>query len=1182
MTGYDGVEGNVIDEVVVVQTDVDGHLESRNFFYVVPRLASYDLIIGLPWMKKNDAVLEARKNRMVIWTSGTVVYNQATTLGKELNCSMVSAAAFMTAVRRSKKLKQKSQVFSASLADINKALAVKTRTDPAKVLPKQYSDFLRLFDRTEAEKLPPHRGKADHHIELEKVDGKEPEVPWGRMYDMSRDELLVLRKTLTEYLDKGFIRVSSSPASAPVLFVRKPSGGLRFCVDYRGLNKITRKDRYPLPLIYETLRNIGQAKWYTKLDVIAAFHKIRIAEGQEWMTAFRTRYGLYEWLVTPFGLANAPSTFQKYINYALQDYLDEFCSAYIDDVLVYTNGSLKKHREHVRKVLAKLQNAGLQLDIDKCEFEVQSTKYLGFIIEASKGVRMDPEKVKAIVEWEAPRSVKGVQSFIGFANFYRRFIDKFSDIVRPIINLIRKDQAFKWTDEANLAFEKLKRMFISGPILSPFEHHRTTVIETDSSGWCIGGTLFQEDDEGMLRPCAYYSKKNSSAECNYEIYDKEMLAIVRCLGEWDADLRSVESFQIRTDHKNLEYFMSVQKLTERQMRWSLILSKYNFTISYIKGKDNPMADALSRRDQDIPKDASDDRIRNRMVQLIKPEQLPRPQGLYLAPIRTVGPDPRSNGTTPLQEIWDSAKASDASYEKLCQAVRAGDRVFPSELEVKVSINECALSQEGELLFRGRRWVPESEELRTRLIQEMHDSTLGGHPGREGTIALMVRQFHWPKMMSYIRRFVRNCDTCSRNKAWRDKYRGFLKPLPIPSQIWREISIDFIIKLPLNNSCINLMIITNRLNKGVILEGLKEITAEAVAECFVRCFYRYHGFPKAIVSDRGVQFVGDMWTRVCRLLRVVRRISTAFHPETDGSTERMNQQVETYLRAFISYAQDDWEFLLAMAQLSINNREAASTGVSPFFLTHGYNMDVVQLEGELQSYVVTESPTQKADNLVRRLRDASQWAQAAMATAQQVQEEQANRSRDQAMSYKIGDKVWLNLKNVRTSRLSKKLDHKNAKFTVIEVISSHSYRLNTPAGIHNVFHTTLLRPAADDPFPSQATYDNQPLPLIIGGEEEYGVEAILDERVKRIGRGSRLEYLVKWNQWHVPTWEPASNLENVAALDAYEAGKARRGPRIRETERGGRRQKRLEREAQEREQGLPLVPLQRRRGRPQKS
>jgi hypothetical protein len=1168
LTGYDGVEGNIIDEVVVVQTDVDGHLEPRNFFYVVPKLASYDLIIGLPWMKKNDAVFEARKNRMVIWTTRTVVYNQATTLEKELNCSIVSAAAFMTTVRRCQRLK-KSQVFSASLADINKALAVKTRTDPAKVLPKQYSDFLQLFDYTEAEKLPPHRGEADHHIELEKVDGKEPEVPWGRMYNMSRDELLVLRKTLTEYLDKGFIRVSSSPAAAPVLFVRKPGGGLRFCVDYRGLNRITRKDRYPLPLIYETLRNISQAKWYTKLDVIAAFHKIRIAKGQEWMTAFRTRYGLYEWLVTPFGLANAPSTFQKYINYALRDYLDEFCSAYIDDVLVYTNGPLKKHREQVRRVLAKLQDAGLQLDIDKCEFEVQSTKYLGFILEAGKGVRMDPEKVKAVIEWEAPRSIKGVQSFIGFANFYRRFIDKFSDIVRPITNLIRKNQAFEWTSEANAAFEKLKQMFVSGPILSPFEHHRTTVIETDASGWCIGGTLFQEDDEGMLRPCAYYSKKNSSAECNYEIYDKEMLAIVRCLEEWDADLRSVESFQIRTDHKSLEYFMTVRKLTERQMRWSLILSKYNFTISYIKGRDNPMADALSRRDQDMPKDTLDNRLQDRMVQLLKPEHFRKPQSLHFAPVQTIGPNPRLEGVASLQELWDLAKASDALYEKLCRAVQAGDRIFPTELEVKVSISECALSPEGELLFRGRRWVPDSEELRTRLIQETHDSMLGGHPGREGTIALMVRQFHWPKMMSDIRKFIRNCDTCSRNKAWRDKYRGFLKPLPIPSQIWREISMDFITELPLSNGCTNLMVITCRLSKGVILEGLKEITAEAVAERFIRCFYRHHGFPRAIVSDRGVQFVGDMWTRVCRLLRVVRRISTAFHPETDGSTERMNQQVETYLRVFINYAQDDWEPVLAVAQLSINNREAASTGVSPFFLTHGYNIDVVQLEGELRPYADTESPVQKADNIVRRLRDASQWAQAAMATAQQVQEEQANRSRDQAASYKVGDKVWLNLKNVRTSRLSKKLDHKNAKFTIIEVISSHSYRLDTPPGIHNVFHTTLLRPAANDPLPFQATYDNQPPPLIIGGEEEYGVEAILDERVKRVGRGSRLEYLVKWNQWHVPTWEPATNLENVAALDAYEAEKARRGPRIHEVERGGRRQKRLEREAREREQGAPL-------------
>jgi hypothetical protein len=425
---------------------------------------------------------------------------------------------------------------------------------------------------------------------------------------MSREELLVLRKTLTEYLSKGFIRVSNSPAAAPVLFVRKPGGGLRFCVDYRGLNQITRKDRYPLPLIYETLRNIGKAKWFTKLDVVAAFHKIRIKEGDEWMTAFRTRYGLFEWMVTPFGLANAPSTFQKYINWALRDYLDEFCSAYVDDILIYTDGSRKEHQEHVKKVLVRLQDAGLQLDIDKCEFEVKETKYLGFVISTKTGVNMDPAKVQAILDWEAPTSVRSVRSFLGFANFYRTFIKDYARIAIPLTQLTHKDQDFVWTQNAEDAFVRLKKIFTTAPALIQFDPDRETILETDSSGWCVGGILMQVCENGAIRPCAFFSKKNGPAECNYEIYDKEMLAIVRSLEEWDSELRSVQQFEIRTDHKNLEYFMTARKLTERQMRWSLILSRYNFTISYIPGKDNERADALSRREQDTPKDVDDDRL----------------------------------------------------------------------------------------------------------------------------------------------------------------------------------------------------------------------------------------------------------------------------------------------------------------------------------------------------------------------------------------------------------------------------------------------------------------------------------------------------------------------------------------------------------------------------------------------
>lgn len=1178
MVGFDApTPFGAVTDVAVVSIDIDGHYEERAFFYIVPRLASYDMILGMQWLKLQDVRHNAPASECMIMSSGTLVRNRARNYDQELDCVAISAVAFTRLAQG--KQKEKVEVFSASMADINKALKHKTRTDPRTKLLPHHQEFLDLFDRMKADQLPPLRGEGkDHLIELEKEEGKEPKVPWGPLYNMSRDELLVLRKTLTEYLDKGFIRVSNSPAAAPVLFVRKPGGGLRFCVDYRGLNKITRKDRYPLPLIRETLQNIGKAKWFTKVDVIAAFHKIRIAKGDEWKTAFRTRYGLYEWLVTPFGLANAPSTFQRYINWALRDYLDDFCSAYMDDVLIYTDGSLDEHREHVRKVFLRLQEAGLQLDIDKCEFEVKETKYLGFVIEAGKGVRMDPDKVKAIMEWERPTTATAVRSFLGFANFYRTFIKDYSDIMLPLTKLTHKEAEFQWTDDCQAVFEKAKKLFTTAPILVQFDYDRETVLETDSSGWCVGGTLMQYDDDGLLRPCAFFSKKNAPAECNYEIYDKEMLAIVRSLEEWDAELRSVRHFHIRTDHKNLEYFMTVQKLTERQMRWSLILSRFNFTIAYVPGKENVRADALSRREQDMPKN-QDERVDYRTKQLLKPSTLIEfPESInHAAPVRTRR-QARTEGTalpieeqteinsrkaetseadsahdnneatlydednaqqddendqtrepSPLEQLWDQAASQDPSYERITDAIRKGKRTFPTDLKLKLSIAECSLSEEGKPMFRERLWVPDLEELRTKMIQQTHDSKACGHPGRDNTATILSREYFWPKMFENVRRFVRNCDSCGRNKAWRDRRQGFLKPLPIPDRIWQEISIDFVTELPESEGCTNMVVITDRLGKGVICDGLLDIKAETVAKWFVRHYYRQHYLPGAIVSDRGTQFVGRLWKRICQLLGIVRRLSTAYHPETDGSTERMNQEVETYLRTFVDYAQDDWYETLPSAQVAINNKDAASTGVSPFFLQHGYNIQPLDLHTTLTPPSARRSPIKQADDIVRKLHDAREWAQSAIATAQQVMEEATNRKRQQSPSFKVGDKVWLSLKNIRTDRQTKKLDAKHAKFTVIEEVGSHSYRLDTPPGIHNVFHSQLLRLAGNDPLPSQVQDDSQPLPKIVGDDEEYEVQEVLDEKVVRRKR----KFLVKWAGYARPTWEPEDAIEDCKALDDWE-------------------------------------------------
>lgn len=1204
ITGFEGSEMKV-KEVAQLALDIGGHYQPKVFLYIVPRLESHDILLGIPWLlqEKANILMDQSRPRLRFQRSGLEVYDQARNYCAT-KIEMISAAAF--AVWNQPKYKRLGyRVFAASLADIEKALRIKEYTDPRMKLPAHYHEYLSLFDRKAADTLPPLRGPGiDHRIELElDENGKEKEPPWGPLYNMSRDELLVLRKTLTELLDKSFIRVSAASAAAPVLFVHKPGGGLRFCVDYRGLNKLSKKDRYPLPLITETLERIAKARWFTKLDVIAAFHRIRIAEGDEWKTAFRTRYGLFEWLVTPFGLANAPSTFQKYINWSLRDFLDEFASAYLDDVLVFSSGSLQDHREKVKKVLQRLSDAGLQLDIDKCEFEVTNVKYLGFIVDANEGISMDPEKVRAIKEWVAPHSVKGVRAFLGFANFYRRFIRNFSDIVAPLVILTKKDSKFEWSSEADNAFMKLKELFVTAPALASFDPDRETVVETDSSGYCIGGLLSQYGDDGLLYPCAYYSKKNVPAECNYEIYDKELLAIVRCLQEWESELRSVQSFEVISDHRNLRYFTTLRRLTERQMRWADFLSKFNFTITYRAGKSNVRADALSRREQDMPKE-EDPRITHRIRRLLEPELLEAEsmQVRYIDPAGTASPvrtrrqarlqaeetassleeiatdedeilgeetnaeesplPPRDElmlenqldttaATLPIgdfEELWDEAMENDEFLRLATEAVRDGKPRFPRELGIKVTIAECSLGVMGRLLFRGRRWVPESEVLRTRIMQGMHDSTLTGHPGRAQLYALVAREFYWPNMSNDIKRFVRNCDRCGSNRIWRERRQGLLKPLPLPDRIWREISIDFITDLPESNGCTNIMVITDRLSKGTIFEPMAEISAEAVAERFIQIFYRHHGFPHSVVSDRGTQFVGKFWKRFCQLVGIKRRLSTAYHPETDGSTERMNQNLEAYIRLFANYAQSNWAPLLTSAELAINNHDAASTGVSPFFLTHGYHLEVLQLTEETMSYPDARDPVQRAENMITKLKEAREMAQASMALAQQSYEDYSNRSRDPATNYKVGDKVWLDLRHIKTNRPCKKLDVRSGKYTVLECIGTHAYRLNTPPGIHNVFHTILLRPAAADPFPSQMVTDWQPPAILIedeeGTHEEWLVEEILDERIVKVGRGQREELYVKWTGYATPTWTAKSALEDTEALDRYEERQRRNKDRSR--------------------------------------
>ncbi|EKV17510.1 hypothetical protein PDIP_31580 [Penicillium digitatum Pd1] len=367
---------------------------------------------------------------------------------------------------------------------------------------------------------------------------------------------------------------------------KKPNGGLRFCVDFRRLNAITKKDCYPLPLIDEVLQRTSKAKIYTKLDIQQGFHRIRLTPGAEDLTTFRTRYGSFKYKVTPFGLTNGPATFQRFMNDVLRECLDEYAVAFVDDILIYSE-NVEDHQRQVREVLRRLQKAGLQVALSKSEFSVKETRFLGFIV-STDGIAVDPEKIRVVQSWTIPTTVKGIQSFLGFCNFYRRFIQGYSAISKPLHRLTRQDIPFEWSENCERAFQTLKNKLVSAPILRHYDPVRQTRVETDASDGVMGAVLSQYyEQEDFWHPVAFYSKTMQPAELNYEVRDKELLAIVRALQEWRPELEGLsqkDRFEILTDHQSLEYFMTTRQMNQRQARWNEFLSQFRFVSNTVPGR----------------------------------------------------------------------------------------------------------------------------------------------------------------------------------------------------------------------------------------------------------------------------------------------------------------------------------------------------------------------------------------------------------------------------------------------------------------------------------------------------------------------------------------------------------------------------------------------------------------------
>ena len=391
---------------------------------------------------------------------------------------------------------------------------------------------------------------------------------------MNPKETEACKVFIEEHLKSGKIRKSRSPQASPFFFVQKKDGGLRPCQDYRYLNEHTVKNAYPLPLIATLIDKLKGAKYFSKMDIRWGYNNIRIKEGDEWKAVFTTPFGLYEPLVMFFGQCNSPPTFQAFMDSTFGDMITEgWLIIYMDDVLVFAE-TIEECQERTKRVLERMKEEDLHLKLAKCAFDQTEVEYLGLVVRNGE-VLMDLTKLKAVEQWEPPKSVKAVRSFIGFCNFYRKFIPHFSAIVRPLIDLTKKGILFNWGKEQDKAFVKLKEMFLSAPVIKMPDTTKPFFVMTDASLTAFRGILMQKDSNGDLHPCAYHSATFSPAERNYDIYDRELLAVIQALKEWRHYLTSTEHpVTVITDHKNLGYFKQPQNLSRQQARWWLFLQEY--------------------------------------------------------------------------------------------------------------------------------------------------------------------------------------------------------------------------------------------------------------------------------------------------------------------------------------------------------------------------------------------------------------------------------------------------------------------------------------------------------------------------------------------------------------------------------------------------------------------------------
>ncbi|GKC19521.1 reverse transcriptase domain-containing protein [Tanacetum coccineum] len=828
-------------------------------------------------------------------------------------------------------------------------------------------DFPEVFPE-DFPRLPPTR-QAEFHIEL--IPGATPVA--RAPYRLTPAEMKELAEQLKQLYDKGFIRPSSSP-------------------------------------IDDLFDQLQGSSIYSKIDLRSGYHQLRVREEDIPKTAFRTRYGHYEFQVMPFGLTNAPAVFMDLMNRVCKPHLDKFVIVFIDDILIYSRNE-KEHEEHLKTILELLKKEELYAKFSKCEFWINTVKFLGHVIDSS-GIHVDPAKIEAVKNWASPTTPSEIRQFLGLAGYYRRFIEGFSKIAKPMTELTQKNQKFDWGEEQEEAFQLLKQKLCAAPILALPEGSEDFVVYCDASIKGLGAVLMQR-----MKVIAYASRQLKIHEKNYTTHDLELGAVVFALKIWRHYLYGTKCV-VFTDHKSLQHILDQKDLNMRQRRWIELLSDYDCEIRYHPGKANVVADALSRKERIEP-------LRVRAL------------------VMTIGLDLPS---------------------RILEAQKEAIKVENLEAEdIGGMLKKLEARADGTLCLDNRSWLPCYGDTRSLIMHESHKSKYSIHPGSDKMYHDMKMLYWWPNMKADIATYVSKCLTCAKVKAEHQRPSGLLVQPDIPEWKWEKITMDFITKLPKTAAGFDsIWVIVDRLTKSAHFLPMRETdSTEKLMRLYMKEIVARHGIPVSIISDRDSHFTSRVWQSLHKALGTQLDLSTAYHPQTDGQSERTIQTLEDMLRACVIDFGNGWDRHLPLVEFSYNNSYHTSIKAAPFEALYGRKCRSPVCwaevgEAQLTGPEIIHETTEK----IFKIRDRMQ-------AARDRQKSYADKRR-RPLEFEVGDKVMLKVapwKGVMRFGKRGKLNPRYiGPFRIIERIGPVAYRLELPqelSRVHNVFHVCNLKKCLSD-------------------------------------------------------------------------------------------------------------------------